>query len=71
MHCVEVTPWMSQQPDCPEVVQIPEEETGKPMDFVDVEQGTGSEGISTDLMREPSLASRRLIPAPDSPPPSI
>ena len=39
---------MSQQPDGAAVVPVSDEASGKPMDVVDVEQGTGSGGVSTE-----------------------
>ena len=62
---------MSQTPARPDVVQVSEGVATKPQDLGDMEQGNGSGGISTDETREPSMASRRLIPAPDSLPLSI
>ena len=64
-------PWVSQKPDRSEEAQVPMEVTRGPLDLGDVERDTGSGGDSTDLTRGPSLASPRLIPLPDFPPPSI
>ena len=62
---------MSQQPDATAVVHISEEVMRKPLRVVDVERETGSGGASTDVARESSEASPRLIPVPDSPPISV
>ena len=55
----------------PGMAQATEEAANKPTDVVDIEQDAGSGGPSTDLARESSAASPRLIPAPNSPPRSI
>ena len=61
-------PWMSQQPDDTAVAQVSDEVMRKTLDSVAVEPKNGSGGISTDVTLEPSMASPRLIPVPDSPP---
>ena len=61
-------PWECRKMDGPVAVQVSTEEDDRTLDLVDVEQETGSEGISTYLTRKPSMASPRLIPVPDSPP---
>ena len=64
-------PWMSQQPDGTAVAQVSDEVMRKTLDSVAVEPKNGSGGISTDVTLEPSMASPRLIPAPESPPLSV
>ena len=61
-------PWTSRQPDGAAFAQVSDEVMRKPLDVADAEQETGSGGVSTDVAREPSMASPRLIPVPDSPP---
>ena len=62
---------MSHTPARPDAVQAWEDVPNKPKDLGGVRQETGSGGISTDLAREPSMASPRLVPVPDFPPPSV
>ena len=64
-------PSPSLTPACPVAVQVSGEVTNKHLNLVGVEQGTGKGGISTDLAKEPSMSSPRLLPVPDSPPPSV
>ena len=61
-------PWGSQAPARPDVVRASGEMTSKHSDLADGERETGMGGVSADLPREPSFATPRLIPAPDSPP---
>ena len=64
-------PWMRQDIYGPAAVQVSTEVEDKPLDLADVGQETGSEGKSTDLIREHSMAAPRLIPVPASPPFSV
>ena len=63
-------PCMSQTPARPDGAQVSKEVTTRPLDLVDRQRETGSGGVPTDLMREPSLTFPRSIPVPGSPPPS-
>ena len=67
----EAAPWMGQLPDGVAVAPVLDKAVCKPVDVVGVEQETGSGGVSTDVARESSIASPRLMPAPDSPPLSV
>ena len=53
---------MSQKPEVTVAAQASGEVMHKPPDSVDVEEETGSGGISTDLVGDPWMASPRLIP---------
>ena len=64
-------PWMSQTQVCPDVVNVSGQVMSTPLDLADGERETGSGGVPTDVAREPSLASPRLIPAASSPPFSV
>ena len=59
---------MSQKMGGPEAAQDWAEAGHKPSELADVDEEHGSGGILTDLTREASMASPRLVLVPDSPP---